>query len=284
MIAVTGASGQLGRLVVDALLAQRPAGEIVALARDPAKLADLAEKGVVVRPADYSKPETLGPALEGVERLLLISSSEVGQRAPQHQAVIDAAKAAGVGFIAYTSILGADRSPMILASEHAATEAALKASGIPHALLRDGWYAENYVQAVQSGAATGSIYGAAGEGRVAPAPRADYAAAAAAVLVGEGHAGKTYELAGDEALTLAELAAIVSEKAGKPVTYVNLDEDAYKAALVSHGVPEGFAGVLADSDTGLANGWLDNRSGDLARLIGRPTTPMAETVATILAG
>lgn len=281
MIAVTGASGHLGRLAIEALLGKVPAKELVALVRTPSKAADLAAKGVQVRQADYSRPETLGPALAGVDKLLLISSSELGQRAVQHQAVVDAARAAGVGFIAYTSILHADRSHLALAAEHLATERALAASGIPYALLRNGWYLENYTGQIP-GALLHGFAGSAGDGRIAAAARADFAAAAAAVLTLPDQAGKVYELAGDEPFTMAELAAEVARQSGKPVAYAQLPPETLGEVLRGAGLPGPFADVLVDADVNIARGELDDRSGDLRRLIGRPTTPLRDAVAAAL--
>ena len=278
MYAITGATGHLGRLALEALLDTTNPTQVVALARDPAKLADLAARGVEVRRFDYDAPQTLTPALAGIERLLLISSSEVGKRAPQHQAVIDAAKAAGVGFIAYTSILHADTSPMGLAAEHRATEAALKESGLTHALLRNGWYTENYVQSAPAALEHGALLGAAGEGKISGASRADYAAAAAKVLTGEA-TSKTYELAGDEAFTLAQFAQALSEIAGKPVVYKDLPEADYAAALKGVGLPAPVAEILAESDAKAAKGSLFDDGRVLSGLIGRPTTPFKETLA-----
>ena len=278
MYAITGATGHLGRLALDALLDTTNPTQVVALARDPAKLADLAARGVEVRRFDYDAPQTLTPALAGIERLLLISSSEVGKRAPQHQAVIDAAKAAGVGFIAYTSILHADTSPMGLAAEHRATEAALKESGLTHALLRNGWYTENYVQSAPAALEHGALLGAAGEGKISGASRADYAAAAAKVLTGEA-TSMTYELAGDEAFTLAQFAQALSEIAGKPVVYKDLPEADYAAALKGAGLPAPVAEMLAESDAKAAKGSLFDDGRVLSGLIGRPTTPFKETLA-----
>lgn len=283
MYAITGASGHLGRLALDALLETVDPAQVVALVRDPAKLADVAGRGVQVRRFDYNAPQTLAPALAGVERLLLISSSEVGNRAAQHQAVIDAAKAAGVEFIAYTSILRADTSPMGLAVEHRATEDALKASGLTHALLRNGWYTENYVQSAAAALAHGALLGAAGEGKISGASRADYAAAAVKVLTGEA-ASKTYELAGDEAFTLTQFAQALSEIAGKPVVYKDLPEADYAAALKGLGLPASVADMLAESDAKAAKGSLFDDSGVLSGLIGRPTTPFRETLAAGVKG
>ena len=283
MYAITGASGQLGRLALDALLQTVEPGQIVALVRNPAKLADAAARGVQVRTFDYDAPQTLGPALAGVERLLLISSSEVGQRARQHQAVIDAAKAAGVKFVAYTSILRADASPLGLAVEHRATEDALKASGLTHALLRNGWYTENYVQAAPAALAHGALLGSAGDGEISGASRADYAAAAVKVLTGEA-ATKTYELAGDAAFTLAQFAQALAEIAGKPVVYTNLPQADYAAALKAAGLPAPVADMLAQSDAAAAQGALFDDGHVLSGLIGRPTTPFRKTLAAGVKG
>lgn len=276
-LAITGATGHLGRLVLAALKAR--GATPVALVRDAGKAADL---GVPVRAADYDRPETLGPALAGVETLLLISGSEVGKRGPQHSAVIDAAKAAGVRWIVYTSLLHADRSTISLGEEHRATEAALAASGIPHTLLRNGWYVENYAGGVAGALAHGALIGATGEGRISATARADYAAAAAIVLTSEGHVGKTYELAADDAFTLAELAAEVSRQSGRTIPYSNLSEADYAAALAGAGLPAPLAATIASWDTATAGGALFDDSRTLSRLIGRPTTPLAASVAAML--
>lgn len=284
MIVVTGATGQLGRLVIAALLRTQPADSLVAAVRNPDKAADLAALGVQVRQADYALPETLGPAFAGADKLLLISSSEVGQRAKQHQAVIDAAKAAGVQLIAYTSLLHADVSPLGLAVEHKQTEAALAASGLPHVLLRNGWYSENYAMGLPGALARGTLYGAAGEGRITSASREDYAQAAAAVLTASApQVGKVYELAGDASYTLSELAAETARQAGKPLVYQDLPEAAYRDALLGAGLPAPVAALLADSDAGAAKGGLFDDGHALSRLIGHATTPMAQTVAATLA-
>ena len=284
MIAITGATGQLGRLVLQNLLKTVPAAQIVAAVRSPEKAADLAALGVQVRQADYAQPATLEAAFQGVDKLLLISSSEVGQRAPQHAAVIAAAQKAGVKLIAYTSILRADTSPLGLAAEHKETEAMLRASGIPFVLLRNGWYTENYTASVPAALQYGAVMGSAKDGRIASAARADYAAAAAAVLTKDGQAGQVYELAGDTAYTLSELAAEIAKQSGKPVVYNDLPEAAYAAALVQVGLPEGFAALLADSDVGASKGGLFDDGHQLSQLIGRPTTPLAEVVKAALAG
>ncbi|KDA92321.1 SDR family oxidoreductase [Pantoea agglomerans] len=283
MIAVTGATGQLGRFVIDALLKKVPAGEIVAAVRTPAKAADLAALGVIVRQADYGQPETLEAAFAGVDKLLLISGSEVGQREAQHKAVIEAARAAGVGFIAYTSLLHADTSPLGLGVEHRATEALLKASGIPFALLRNGWYSENYAASIPPALAHHAFIGAAGEGRIASAARQDYAEAAAEVMTREDEAGKVYELAGDDSYTLAQFAAEIAAQSGEKVDYVNLSQSEFAAALKNAGLPEGLAEMLADSDAGAEKGGLFDDSRQLSQLIGRPTTTWQAVIRAALA-
>ena len=280
-IAVTGATGQLGRIVVAKLTEKVAPGEIVALARDPNKAADL---GVAVRQADYDRPETLEPALAGVDTLLLISGSEVGKRASQHANIIAAAKAAGVGRIVYTSLLHADTSSLGLADEHRATEAALKASGIPFTLLRNGWYTENYAGSIASAAQSGTLYGSAGEGRIASATREDFAEAAVAAATDDRHVGKVCELAGDERFTLAELAAEIARQTGKPVTYMNLPAADYVKALEGAGLPAPVAQAVAGYDAETAKGALDDESRQLSALIGRPTTSLSAAVARVLQG
>ncbi|MBT9499539.1 MAG: SDR family oxidoreductase [Zoogloea sp.] len=279
MIVITGASGQLGRLVIEALLHTLPASEIVAAVRTPAKVSDLAARGVQVRQADYTQPATLDAAFQGADKLLLISSSEVGQRVPQHRAVIDAAQRAGVKLLAYTSLLHADVSPLGLAAEHQETEALLRASGLPHVILRNGWYTENYAASVPAALAHGVLLGSAGTGRIASAARADYAEAAAAVLTQDDQAGRVYELAGDTAYTLAELAAEITTQSGKEIAYKDLPEADYKAILLGAGLPEGLAALLADSDVGASKGGLFDDSRQLSQLIGRPTTRLATSIA-----
>lgn len=282
MFAVTGASGQLGRLVIDALLNRVAPGEIVALVRAPDSVSDLAAKGVQVRAFDYDAPDTLAPALAGVSRLLLISGNAVGSRVPQHGAVIGAAKAAGVALIAYTSILNAEHSPMLLAAEHKATEALLAASGLDTALLRNGWYTENYLMGAGAAVEHGVLLGSSDDGIISAAARADYAEAAATVLV-RGLTG-TLELAGDVGFTQAELAAALAEISGKPVLYRNLPQTDYAAVLEQVGLPGPFAAILADSDARAGEGALFDASGTLSQLIGRPTTPWRETIAAGLTG
>ena len=284
MIAITGASGQLGRLVIDELLTTTPASEITALVRTPESISDLAERGITVRQADYNEPGTLIEALKGIKKLLLISSSEVGQRAQQHQNVINAAKENGIELIAYTSILHADTSPLGLAEEHRATEAMLSESGIPFVLLRNGWYSENYIAGIPAALQLGTLYGCAGDGLIASAARADYAAAAAKVITLDNQGGKIYELSGDKAYTLAELAAEISQHTGKEIGYVNLPEADYVSALEQAGLPTPLAHMLADSDTGASQGGLYDNSQTLSGLIGRPTAPIAESVREALKG
>jgi len=278
-IAVTGANGQLGRLVIQGLLARLPAADIVALARTPAKAADL---GVEVRQGDYTLPETLVSSLAGIETLLLISSSEVGQRVPQHRQVINAAKAAGVKRVVYTSLLHAERSPLGLAPEHVQTEALLKASGLTYTILRNGWYTENYTASVPSALAHGALIGSAGQGRIASAARADYAQAAVVALTTPGHDNRTYELAGDAAYTLAELAAEISRQSGQQIPYKDLPAADYAAALTDAGVPAPWPEALAAIDLEVAKGALFDDSRVLSKLIGRPTTTLADSVAAAL--
>jgi len=278
-IAITGATGQLGRLVVQGLKTRIPAADIVALVRTPSKAADL---GVAVRAADYAQPETLAPALRGIDTLLLISSSEIGQRAAQHRNVIAAARAAGVRRMVYTSLLHADRSPLGLAPEHRETEQALKASGLAWTILRNGWYTENYAGSIPGALAGGAFIGSAGDGRIASAARLDFADAAVAVLTSAGHDGKTYELAGDTAYTLSALAAEISRQAGRAIPYRNLPESDYAKALQGFGLPAALAQAIASWDVGASAGALFDDSGQLARLIGRPTTPLAASVAAAL--
>ncbi|MFI6867910.1 SDR family oxidoreductase [Nocardia sp. NPDC050406] len=279
-VAVTGASGQLGRLVVEALL--RKGEPVVAIVRDPAKVADLAERGAEVRQASYDDAAALDRALAGVNRVLLVSGNEFGKRVEQHTTVIRAAERAGVELLAYTSIPNAERNELILAQEHRGTEAVLAEATVPHVLLRNGWYWENYTGGLAHAVESGVLYGAAGEGRVAAAARADYAEAAAQVLTTDGHAGRVYELGGDERLTYAELAQVISEAAGKPVRYQNLGEAEYAAVLEKAGLPAGYAQTLADADAGIATGILDVDSGDLQKLLGRASTPAVQVFRAAL--
>ncbi|MFF3952866.1 SDR family oxidoreductase [Streptomyces sp. NPDC001890] len=282
-IVVTGATGELGRLVVEQLLTTVPASGIAAVVRDEEKAAPLAARGVELRVADYDRPESLKDAFRAGDRVLLISGSEVGRRVPQHTAVIDAAKAAGVAQLAYTGILGGPAADFRLAAEHKVTEQLILDSGLPHTFLRNGWYTENYTANLAPVLEHGAVVANAGEGRIASATRADYAAAAAAVLTGEGHIGAVYELSGDVAWSLAEYAAEISRATGKEIAYRNVPAAAHREILTGAGVPEFFAEILTDVDEAIARGLLATTSGDLARLTGRPTTPLAETVAAAVA-
>jgi NAD(P)H dehydrogenase (quinone) len=278
-IGITAATGQLGRIVVDRLKTKAPAADIVAIVRSAGKAADL---GVNVREADYNDPDALERALEGIDTLLLISSSEVGQRARQHHNVIEAAKKAGVRRLVYTSLLRADTSSLSLAGEHDTTEKEVRAAGIPFTILRNGWYTENYTGSIPGALAGGAFLGSAGEGRISSASRADYADAAVAVLTSDGHEGKTYELAGDDAYTLSDLAAEVSRQTGRQIPYKNLSEGDYAAALEGFGLPTSLAQAIAGWDASAAQGALFAEDSELSKLIGRPTTPMSETVAEAL--
>ncbi|MFF8695236.1 SDR family oxidoreductase [Streptomyces sp. NPDC015144] len=282
-IVVAGATGELGRLVVEELLTTVDAGEVVAVVRDEEKAAPLAARGVEVRVADYDRPESLKGAFRAGDRVLLISGSAVGKRVPQHAAVIDAAVAAGVAQFAYTGVLGGPEADFRLADEHRATERLILDSGLPYTFLRNGWYTENYTANLGQVLAHGAVVANAGDGRIASATRADFAAAAAAVLTGEGHLGAAYELSGDVAWSLAEYAAVVSAATGREIAYRNVPAAVHQEILTGAGVPEFFASILVDVDEAIARGRLALTSGDLARLIGRPTTPLADTVAAAVA-
>ncbi|GGO14594.1 NAD(P)-dependent oxidoreductase [Microbispora rosea subsp. aerata] len=282
MIVVTGATGQLGRLVIEELAGRVPASQIVAAVRSPEKAADLAERGIQVREADYDRPATLGPAFEGAAKILLISGSEVGKRVDQHKAVVDAAKAAGVELLAYTSIPHADTTPLGLATEHKATEEHIRASGLPFTFLRNGWYHENYLPAARLAVRSGVIAGSARDGRIASAARADFAAAAATVLTTEGHKDAVYELTGDVAWSMPELAALVAELSGAQVEYRDLPVAEYAKVLEANGLPAPVAAMFAQTDADIADGWLGDTPGELSRLIGRPTTPLRDTLAESL--
>ncbi len=277
-IAITGATGQLGRLAIAALKARGQSP--IALVRDPAKATDL---GVEARAFDYKAPQSLAPALNGVTTLVLISSNDFDDRAGQHRNVIAAAKAAGVARILYTSLLRADTSPMLLAADHKATEAAIRASGLTYTILRNGWYTENHTGSLGGAIAAGAMIGSAGAGRFSSAARADYADAIAATAATSGHDNAIYELAGDTAYSYADMAAELSRLTGKTIPYNDLPPDTYAGILQSFGLPEGFAHVLADSDVQAGKGALFDDSRTLSRLIGRPTTPFTATVAAALA-
>lgn len=275
-IAITGATGQLGRLALATIRTR--GGSAVALARDPARAAGL---GAEVRAFDYRAPDLA--ALGGVTTLALISSNSFDDRAADHARVIDAAKHAGVRRIVYTGILKGPASPLALAADHIATERNLAASGIAHTILRNGWYTENYTDALGAALAHGALIGASGDGLISSAARADYAEALARVVLTEGHDGRAYDLAGDTAHNMADLAAEVSRLAGRPIPYQNLPQDTYAGILASFGLPPGFAALLADADARASEGALSDDSRTLSRLIGRPTTPMPATVAAAMA-
>ncbi|MFG2820795.1 SDR family oxidoreductase [Kitasatospora sp. NPDC048365] len=284
MIVVTGATGQLGRLVVEGLLAKVPAAELAVAVRSPEKAADWAGRGVAVREVDYGRPGTLAAAFGAGDRVLLISGSEVGARVPQHTAVVEAAKAAGVARLVYTGVLGGDEAGFALADEHKATEAVIRASGLPYTFLRNGWYTENYTANAAAAIEHGTVLGSSGDARIATASRQDFADAAVAVLTGEGHEGRAYELSGDTAWSFSEYAAELAAASGRPVAYRNVGAGEHRAALVGAGVPEVFADILVDVDAAIARGELARDRGVLSGLIGRPTTPLAETVKAALAG
>jgi len=282
-LVVTGASGHLGRLTVQALLDRGvAANRIIATARTPESLADFADLGVVVRHADYSDPQSLKEAFAGADRVLLISSNAVGQRIEQHRNVIEAAREAGVDLIAYTSAPRADTTKMLLAAEHSATEQLIRDSGLDYVFLRNSWYLENYTEQLATTLQHRAILGSAGNGRVSGASRADYAAAAAAVLAGDGPRNHTYELGGDTAFTLSEYAETLSGLVGETIAYVDQSPAEYQGFLESVGLPEPIARIMADSDVAVARGDLLVESGDLSRLIGRPTTGLADAIRTAL--
>ncbi|MEM8934712.1 MAG: SDR family oxidoreductase [Acidobacteriota bacterium] len=279
-LAITGSTGQLGRLVVQKLTEAETDHRLVGLARSTTKAADL---GISVREASYDDPVSLVRALSGVDTILLISGSEIGRRVAQHRQVIEAARQNDVRRVVYTSLLHADTSPLDLAPEHAETEAILRQSGLAYTILRNGWYTENYTGSIGSALEHGAFIGSAGDGRIASAARADYADAAVTVLLGEGHAGKTYELAGDTAYTLDDLAAELSRQAGRTIPYRDLPEADYAAALLAAGLPEPFAHALASWDVDASNGALFDDGHTLSTLIGRPTTALSTTIAEALA-
>jgi len=282
MYAVTGATGQLGQLVIRSLLKRVPVTEIVALARDPAKAADFRELGVEVRPFDYDVPEQLTASLQGVTRLLLISSDTPERRISQHRAVIDAAARLSVELIAYSSIVHADVNPISLAASHRESERMIAASGVPFAILRNSWYIENYLIGAQAAIAHGVLLGSTGDGGISAATRADYADAASAVLTGEVAENHIYELAGDEAFTLSQVAEVLSEAAGRPIAYQDLPEAAYRDALASAGMPADFAAALAEYSANAAGGILSDGSRTLSGLIGRPTESMRDVLIRAL--
>jgi len=283
-IVVTGATGPFGRHTVETLLERgiEPA-RIVAAGRSVEKLGDLAERGVVVRRIDFDDPATLQPAFEDAEVLLLVSGSEVGRRVPQHTNAITAAVAAGVGRIVYTSAPHADTSDLVLAPEHKATEQAIQASGLPYTILRNGWYTENYVSTLEQARTSGMIIGSAGDGRVASASRADYAEAAAAALLGDEHAGRTYELTGDVAWTFYDLAAAIGSVIDRDVEYTPLSPEEHKAALTASGLDDGTADFVVALDGNIRDGLLGEVNGELSALIGRATTPLVDGLRAAVA-
>jgi NAD(P)H dehydrogenase (quinone) len=280
---ITGATGHLGRLVVEQLLAAGvPAGDIIATGRATDKIKDLADRGVQVRAVDFGDPAAVRAAVAGADRVLLVSAMEPGGRVALHRTVIDAAREAGTGLLAYTSIVNADTTTIRLAADHQATEQLLRDSGVPYVLLRNSWYHENYTDRLPAYLAQGTIPGSAGQGRISAAARADYAAAAARVLTTDGHAGQAYELGGDEPFTLAQLAAEISAQSGKQVRYTDLPEAEYAEALTAHGAPELIAAMVAETDAAAAHGALHTASGDLTALTGRPTTTLSAAVGAAL--
>lgn len=279
-IAITGATGQLGRLALTHLKTLHDPNDLIALVRDTAKADDL---GVATRRFDYKAPGALGPALQGVATLVLISSSDFDDRVGQHANVIEAAKSAGVSRIIYTSILKADRSPLLVAQDHRATEALIAASGIPATILRNGWYTENWTATLGGAIAAGALVGSAGDARFTPAARRDYAEALAVVAASDVHAGRVHELAGDESFFLTDLAAAVSRQTGRTLPYQDLPPAAFQGILEQIGLPASFAQLLVDVDVKAGDGWLADDSGTLATLIGRPTTRLAQAVAAALA-
>jgi len=283
MIAITAATGHLGQLVAEQLLLKVPASQIVAVVRNPAKAAGLAARGVIVRAADYDDPAALARTFVGVERVLLISGTDFGRRLEQHTQVVEAARRAGAKLLVYTSLLRADTTPLNLGPEHAATERVIRASGLPHVILRNGWYHENYTASVPSALAHSAFVGSAGTGRIASAARADYAAAAVVALTGGAQVNHTYELAGDSAYTLADFAAELSRQSGQAIPYVNLPEADYAKVLLQAGLPPPLAHGLASWDAGAAQGALFDDAHQLSRLIGRPTTPVRDAIAQALA-
>jgi NAD(P)H dehydrogenase (quinone) len=279
-IAIAAATGQLGRLVVQSLKTRAPHEELVALVRSPEKAGDL---GVAAREADYDRPETFVRSLEGVDTFLLITGPVPGARVAQHRNVVDAAKRAGVKRIVYTSAIHADVSPLDIAADHRAAEADITASGIAYTIVRNGWYTENYTSAITGALASGAVLGSAGDARISSATRADYAEGIAAVLAGAGHEGRIYEFAGDDAWTMRDLAAEIARQSGRTVVYRDMPPAEYASMLAGFGIPEAVAKAIAGWDVAAAQGALFDDSRTLSRLIGRPTTPLSDTVAEVIA-
>lgn len=280
-IAITGATGQLGQLVIQALLKRVSADQIVALVRDQKKATALAEQGVELRHFDYDAPESLAPALQGIDKLLLISANEVGRRTPQHKAVIEAAQLAQVPYIAYTSLLRADTSPLGLAQEHRETEALIQASGLRYTLLRNNWYNENYLAGVEHNVASGKLFSATKNGPISSASRADYAEAAAEVLTTQGHEQKTYELAGSQSFTKTDLATYIAHAASKPVQYLEIDAESFAQGLTQAGLPEPVVNLITEADVETAHGAMFSDRTDLEQLIGRKTTTIQSQVEAL---
>ncbi|RKN36386.1 NAD(P)H-binding protein [Micromonospora musae] len=286
-IAITGATGQLGRLVIaDLLAAGVPADQITAVARSAERAADLVARGVRLHVADYDRPETFAGAFQPGDRVLLISASEVGRRAAQHAAVVDAAAAAGVAQLAYVGVFGGPEADFLLAAEHRATEELILATGLPYTFLRNNWYSDapmftgDLAGILARGAIVNSVHG---ESRIATASRGDYAAAAAAVLTSDGHLNAAYELSGDHAWTFGEFAEVITRLSGTKVVHSYVPPQEQKAMMTGAGLPDALAEIFVDVDEAINRGALAGTPGDLSRLIGRPTTPMAETVAAALA-
>ena len=281
-IAITGATGQLGHYVIQALLTKTDAQNIVALVRDLNKAQHLKAQGVELRHFDYDQTETLAPALEGIDKLLLISANEIGRRTPQHQAVIQAAQQSKVPYIAYTSLLNADTSALGLSQEHRETETLIKESGLAYTFLRNNWYTENYLAGLSHAIESGTLYGAANDGKISSASRIDYAEAAATVLISDAHENKIYELAGSTAFTLQDFANTISEVSGQAVQYKNLTSEQYHQALVQAGLPTGLVDVIVDADVKTQTGAMFSDSKDLEKLIGRKTTSIQEEITNTL--
>ena len=282
MIAVTGANGNLGQIVIQELLKTKANKSIVAIVRNPEKADTLQKQGVQIRLGDYDNFESMHKSLLGVESLLLISSSEIGKRAEQHQKVINAAKEAGVKNIVYTSILNAQNSKLKLALEHQITENQVIESGLSYSILRNGWYLENHTENLDSALQFGQIMGAAGDGKFSSASRADFALAAANVLSQPVQKNKIYELAGEDSFSLKDLAKELSLQTAKKIEYKDLSEEDYKNALIGFGLAPAFADILADSDHGAKLGQLESHSKDLHELIGRKTTSLSEAIRIAL--
>ena len=281
-IAITGATGQLGNLVIEQLLQLTTAQNIVALVRKIDKAEHFKVQGIEPREFDYDRPETLVPALLGIDKLLLISANEIGRRTPQHQAVIDAAKVAGVPYLAYTSLLRADTSPLGLAQEHRETEKLIQDSGITYTFLRNNWYSENYLAGVAHTIEIGTLFGAAQDGRISSASRIDYAEAAAKVLTSTGHENKTYELAGSESFSLSDLATFIGQAVNKDIIYQNLSAEEYTQGLTQAGLPAGLVDVIVDADIQTIQGAMYSDSKDLEQLIGHKTTSIQDAIKAAL--